>query len=91
MRVLVGRVPQNKTHNPVNRDIKMALPCQRYRNVYIWQISSIRLSVRPWGVAACPVILVNRSGKSHFGDDFIIRARYIYLSYYKKCRACNSL
>jgi hypothetical protein len=42
MRVLVGRVPQNKTHNPVNRDIKMALPCQRYRNVYTWQISSIR-------------------------------------------------
>jgi hypothetical protein len=48
-------------------------------------------SLRPWGIAARPVILENRGGKSHFCDYFIIRARYVYLSYYKKCRACNSL
>jgi hypothetical protein len=27
---------------PVNRDIKMAPPCKRYRKVYTWQVSSIR-------------------------------------------------
>jgi hypothetical protein len=26
----------------VNRDIKMAPPCKRYRKVYTWQVSSIR-------------------------------------------------
>jgi hypothetical protein len=28
--------------SPVNRDIKMAPPCKRYRKVYTWQVSSIR-------------------------------------------------
>jgi hypothetical protein len=46
-------------------------------------------SLRPWGVGARPAILENRGGKSHFCDYFIIRARYLYLSYYRKCRACN--
>jgi hypothetical protein len=44
-------------------------------------------SLRPWGVAARHAILENRCGKSHFCDYFIIRARYVYLSYYRKCRA----
>jgi hypothetical protein len=51
----------------------------------------ILLSLRPWGVAARPAILENRGAKSHFWDYFITRARYLYLSYYRKCRACNSL
>jgi hypothetical protein len=51
----------------------------------------ILLSLRPWRVAARPAILENRGAKSHFCDYFIIRARYLYLSYYIKCRACNSL
>jgi hypothetical protein len=29
------------TFSPVNRDIKMAPPCKRYRKVYTWQVSSI--------------------------------------------------
>jgi hypothetical protein len=49
------------------------------------------LSLRPWGVAARPAILENRGAKSHFCDYFITRARYLYLSYYRKCRAYNSL
>jgi hypothetical protein len=49
------------------------------------------LSLRPWGVAARPSILENKGAKSHFCDYFIIHARYLYLSYYRKCRACNSL
>jgi hypothetical protein len=28
--------------SPVNRDIKMAPPCKRYRKVYTWHVSSIR-------------------------------------------------
>jgi hypothetical protein len=28
--------------SPVNRDIKMAPPCKKYRKVYTWQVSSIR-------------------------------------------------
>jgi hypothetical protein len=28
--------------SPVNRYIKMASPCKRYRKVYTWQVSSIR-------------------------------------------------
>jgi hypothetical protein len=31
-----------KNCSPVNRDIKMAPPCKRYRKVYTWQVSSIR-------------------------------------------------
>jgi hypothetical protein len=38
-----------------------------------------------------PAILDNRGAKSHPRDYFTIRARYLYLSYYRKCRACNSL
>jgi hypothetical protein len=45
--------------------------------------------LRPWGVAAYPAILENRGGKSHFCDYFIIRARYIYLSYYKGIYHCR--
>jgi hypothetical protein len=83
-------------NSPVNRDIKMAPTCKRYRKVYTWQVFSIRLllillSLRPWGVAARPAILANRGGKSHFCDYFIIRAKYVYLSYYRKCRAYNSI
>jgi uncharacterized sodium:solute symporter family permease YidK len=79
----------------------MAPPCKRYIKVYTWQVSSIIIiivillltlpSLRPWGVAARPAILENRGGKSHFCDYFIIRARYVYLSYYRKCRGYNSL
>jgi hypothetical protein len=29
-------------YSSVNRDIKMAPPCKRYRKVYTWQESSIR-------------------------------------------------
>jgi hypothetical protein len=67
----------------------MAPPCKRYRKVYTWQVFSIRPSLPPWGVVARPAILENRGGKSHFCDYFIIRARYVYLSYYY--RAYNSL
>jgi hypothetical protein len=79
----------------------MAPPCKRYRKVYVlgrYLLLGILLilpSLRPWGVAARPAILENRGGKSHFCDYsimyFIIRARYVYLSYYKKYRAYNSL
>jgi hypothetical protein len=31
-----------ETVSPVNRDIKMAPPCKRYRKDYTWQVSSIR-------------------------------------------------
>jgi hypothetical protein len=58
----------------------MASPCKRYRNFILGRylllgILLILLSVRPWGVAARPAILVNKGGKSHFRDYFIIRAR----------------
>jgi hypothetical protein len=48
-------------------------------------------SLRSWGVAARPAMLENRGGKSHLSDYFVIRAGYAYLSYYRKCRAYNSL
>jgi hypothetical protein len=77
----------------------MAPPCKTYlqKSLYLagrYLLLGILLilpSLRPWGVAARPAILENRGGKSHFCDYFIIRARYVYLSNYKKCRACNSL
>jgi hypothetical protein len=31
-----------KITSPVNRDIKMAPPCKRYRKVYTWQVFSVR-------------------------------------------------
>jgi hypothetical protein len=89
-------VGHSSGNSPVNRDIKMAPPCKSYRKVYTWQVTSIRhiISIAKFatlGVAARPDILENRGGKSHFCDYFIIRARYTYLSYYKKCKAYNSL
>jgi hypothetical protein len=84
--------------SPVNRDIKMA-PLHLAKGTekfilgryFLLGILLILPSLRPWGVAARPAILENRDGKSHFCDYFIIRARYVYLSYYIKCRAYNSL
>jgi hypothetical protein len=29
-------------NSPVNRDIRMAPPCKRYKKVYTWQVSFIR-------------------------------------------------
>jgi hypothetical protein len=76
----------------------MAPPCKRYRKVYTWQVFSIRhiINIAEFATpifpfAARPAILENRGGKSHFCDYFINRARYVSLSYYRKCRAYNSL
>jgi hypothetical protein len=85
-----------KHSSPVNRDIKwlhLAKGTEKFilGRYLLLGILLILPSLRPWEVVARPAILENRGGKSHFCDYFIIRARYVYLSYYKKCRTYNSL
>jgi hypothetical protein len=79
--------------SPINREFYLAKGTEKFilGRYLLSGILVIFLSLRPWGVAARPAILENRGAKSHFCDYFIIRARYLYLSYYRKCRACNSL
>jgi hypothetical protein len=80
-------------YSPINREFYLAKGTEKFilGRYLLSGILLIFLSLRPWGVAARPVILENRGAKSHVCDYFIIRARYLYLSYYRKCRACNSL
>jgi hypothetical protein len=79
--------------SPINREFYLAKGTEKFilGRYLLSGILLILLSLRPWGVVACPAILENWGAKSHFCDYFIIRARYLYLSYYRKCRACNSL
>jgi hypothetical protein len=78
--------------SPINREFYLAKGTEKFilGRYLLSGILLMLLSLRPWGVAARPAILENRGAKSHFCDYFIIRARYLYLSYYRKCRACNS-
>jgi hypothetical protein len=80
-------------YSPINREFYLAKGTEKFilDRYLLSGILLILLSLRPWGVAARPAILENRGAKSHFCDYFIIRAKYLYLSYYRKCRACNSL
>jgi hypothetical protein len=79
--------------SPINREFYLAKGTEKFiLGRYLLSGTLLMLlSLRPWGVAARPAILENRGGKSHFCDYFIIRARYLCPSYYRKCRACNSL
>jgi hypothetical protein len=79
--------------SPINREFYLAKGTEKFilGRYLLSGILLILLSLRPWGVAVRPAILESRGAKSHFCDYFIIRARYLYLSYYRKCRACNSL
>jgi hypothetical protein len=79
--------------SPINREFYLAKGTEKFilGRYLLSGILLMLLSLRPWGVAARPAILENRGAKSHFCDYFIIRARYLYLSCYRKCRACNSL
>jgi hypothetical protein len=79
--------------SPINREFYLAKGTEKFilGRYLLPGILLMLLSLRPWGVAARPAILENRGAKSHFCDYCIIRARYLYLSYYRKCRACNSL
>jgi hypothetical protein len=88
----VGRSGGTAT-SPINRHFYLAKGTEKFilGRYLLLGILLILLSLRPWGVAVRPAILVNKGGKSHFRDYFIIRARYVYLSYFKKRRACNSL
>jgi hypothetical protein len=93
-----SKVSQNyiylpKTPSPINRKFYLAKGTEKFilGRYLLSGILLILLSLRPWGVAARPAILENRGAKSHFFDYFIFRARYLYLSYYRKCRACYSL
>jgi hypothetical protein len=81
------------SYSPINREFYLAKGTEKFilGRYLLSGILLMLLSLRPWGVAARPAILENRGAKSHFCDYFIIRARYLYLSYYRKCRACNSL
>jgi hypothetical protein len=84
----------NKTTiSPINREFYLAKGTEKFilGRYLLSGILLMLLSLRPWGVAARPAILENRGAKSHFCDYFIIRARYLYRSCYRKCRACNSL
>jgi hypothetical protein len=74
-------------YSPINREFYLAKGTEKFI-LGRYLLSGILLSLRPWGVAPRPAILENRGAKSHFCDYFIIRAKYLYLSYYKKCRAC---
>jgi hypothetical protein len=80
-------------HSPINREFYLAKGTEKFilLRYLLSGILLILLSLRPWRVAARPTILENSGAKSHFCDYFIIRARYFYQSYYRKCRACNSL
>jgi hypothetical protein len=73
-------------YSPINREFYLAKGTEKFilGRYLLSGILLILLSLRPWGVAARPAILENRGAKSHFCDYFIIRARYLYLSYYKK-------
>jgi hypothetical protein len=86
-------VSYEKGDSPINREFYPAKGTEKFilARYLLSGILLMLLSLRPWGVAARPAILENRGAKSHFCDYFIIRARYLYLSYYRKCRACNSL
>jgi hypothetical protein len=86
-------VSSKTRYSPINREFYLAKGTEKFilGRYLLSGILLILLSLRPWGVAARPAILENRGGKSHFCDYFIIHARYVYLSYYRKCRACNSL
>jgi hypothetical protein len=81
------------TVSPINREFYLAKGTEKFilGRYLLSGILLILLSLRPWGVVTRPAILENRGAKSHFCDYFIIRARYLYLSYYRKSRACNSL
>jgi hypothetical protein len=70
-------------HSPINREFYLAKGTEKF-------ILAIRHIINIVEFAT-PLILENRGAKSHFWDYFITRARYLYLSYYRKCRACNSL
>jgi hypothetical protein len=80
-------------YSPINREFYLAKGTEKFilGRYFLSGILLMLLSLRPWGVAARPAILEKRGAKPHFCDYFIIRARYLYLSYYKKFRACNSL
>jgi hypothetical protein len=67
----------------INREVYLAKSTEKFilGRYLLSGILLILLSLRPWGVAARPAILENRGAKSHFCDYFIIRARYLYLSY----------
>jgi hypothetical protein len=90
---LCGNFAAQCTNSPINREFHLAKSTEKFilGRYLLLGILLILPSLRPWGVAARPAILENRGGKSHFCDYFIIRARYVYLSYYRKCRAYNSL
>jgi hypothetical protein len=81
------------SYSPINREFYLAKGTEKFilGRYLLSGILLMLLSLRPWGVAARPAILENKGAKSHFCDYFIIHARYLYLSYYRKCRACNSL
>jgi hypothetical protein len=84
---------ENSLYSPINKEFYLAKGTEKFilGRYLLSGILLILLSLRPWGVAAHPAILENRGAKLHFCYYFIIRARYLYLSYYRKCRACNSL
>jgi hypothetical protein len=76
-------------HSPINREFYLAKGTEKFILAIRHIINIVEFATL--GVAARPAILENRGAKSHFWDYFITRARYLYLSYYRKCRACNSL
>jgi hypothetical protein len=73
--------------SPINREFYLAKGTEKFilGRFLLSGILLMLLSLRPWGVAARLAILENRGAKSHFCDYSIIRARYLYLSYYRKC------
>jgi hypothetical protein len=73
------------SYSPINREFYLAKGTEKFLlgRYLLSGILLMLLSLRPWGVAARPAILENRGAKSHFCDYFIIRARYLYLSYYR--------
>jgi hypothetical protein len=96
MQFPMATVKKNALYSPINREFYLAKGTFLYLLFILGRyllsgLLLILLSLRPWGVAARPAILENRGAKSHFCNYFIIRERYLYLSSYRKCRACYSL
>jgi hypothetical protein len=80
----IGTILSCLTVSTINREFYLAKGTEKFilgRYLLSGILLLILLSLRPWGVAARPAILENRGAKSHFCDYFIIRARYLYLSY----------